>query len=235
MCGQAAGLSKRLGASEPHLAAQRRLVPSRGTSTGLSSSLRIEASPFGCIVSPVVPAPTFGKLFDCRSTRVIVIRDYWDGLSRHAPVVALYELHRDRRGGFSGDGFLSARTVGQHSVRLSLRASTASRFFEEIAAARLSPGEPHQDEVWTDDFPKIDIALHAGNCDDGGDVRLAVLFTESQARYHVPWGARVEGNVWTISGEEIGRTFARLRRSLKRPMLDRLMREADEAGRGDTD
>lgn len=179
----------------------------------------------------VAPACTLGELFDVRSTRLMVIRDHWDGLSPHAPIISLYELTRDARGGLGGDGLLSTQVVGEHRVRVTLRPSSAGKFFDSLAAARISRGQYHARIEWTDDLPRIDIALHIGPCDDGGASRVALLFTCSQGRYHTPWGARVGGEEWAIEGEEVGRALMRIRRALKRPMLDRLIREANESGR----
>lgn len=180
----------------------------------------------------MAPACTLGELFDVRSTRLLIIRDHWDGLSPHAPIISLYELTRDARGGLSGDGLLSTRVVGEHRVHVTLRPSSAGRLFDSLAAARISRGAYRPRIEWTDDLPHIDIALHIGHCDDGGAARIALLFTCSQGRYHTPWGARVDGAEWSFEGEEVGRALMRVRRALKRPLLDRLIREANEAGPG---
>lgn len=174
---------------------------------------------------------SLAELFDVRSTRLMVIRDYWNGMSAHAPIISVYELARDARGGLVGDGVLSTRVIGQHRVRVTIRPNTASRFFDALARARVSTGEYCPRIEWTDDFPKIDIAMHTGHCDDGGSARIGLLFSCSQGRYHAPWGARVDETEWSIQGEEVGRGLIGIRRALKRPMLDRLIREANESGR----
>lgn len=176
----------------------------------------------------MTPPSSLGELFDARSTRFVIIRDRWNGLGAHAPIVSLYELARDARGGLAGDGILSTRAIGEHQVRVALRPSTARGFLDALACAPVTPGEYCPRIEWTDDYPHIDIALHAGHCDDGGSARIALLFTRSQGRYHAPWGAKVDGVQWSIQGEAIGRALRRIRRALKQPTLDRLIREANE-------
>lgn len=179
------------------------------------------------------PACSFGELFDVRSTRRVRIRDCWYGLSPHSPIVTVYYLSRDVRGGFGGDGVLSTPAIGEHPVCVTLRPTSVGKFFDALACARVSPDEYCPRVEWTDDFPHIDILLSTGECDDGGSARFAVLFTRSQGRYYAPWGAHVADAEWSIPGEEIGRALMRIRRALKRPMLERLMRAANERGGAD--
>lgn len=168
---------------------------------------------------------TLGELADIDATRTIVIHDEWVGYSPHAPVAALYELRREQRGRFTGQGWLSTALAGERVVDVNLSPATASAFLSSVTGARAIE-EPYRFEMqWTDDYPHIEIALHVGvrpmGSRRGG---IALLYTKSQGELHAPWGACIDGKLWTIPGDDVGRAFAALRRPLKRATLDRMMR-----------
>lgn len=180
-----------------------------------------------CDTTSMVGGTTLGRLADIDATRMIVIHDVWTGYSPHAPVAALYDLRRDPRGRFTGRGWLSTALVSERIVDVSLSAPAAQAFLATLASAA-AVEEPYRFEMmWTDDYPHIEIALHVGVRPMGsGPGGFVLLYTQSQGELHAPWGACVDGKLWTLPGEEVGRALAALRRPLKRTTLDRMMREA---------
>ena len=149
-------------------------------------------------------------LLDVRVARLVVIHDAWVGYNERCPIVGNWELQRASKGDFVGRGTFS-NAVASKVVDISISSRTAKRFLNAIAGAVVVPG-PYQ-PFWdhTDDFPHIEVAVHVdarGVLKKGG---TALLFTESQGKFHAPWGAFVAGHVLTIPGDEIGRALAGLR------------------------
>ena len=163
----------------------------------------------------ILPGIALGDLFDVRKVRRVVLRDVWSGMNPHSPIAAVYELHREASGALTGEGRFSTGLVAPKTVDVSMKAATASAFLDALAGARMNPGDYQPFMDHTDDFPSVEIALHGGDV-AGGLVRL---YTESQGRFHTPWGASIAGASYTIEGDEIGRALRALDRTLKRREL----------------
>ena len=165
-----------------------------------------------------------GDLFDVRDARLVVIYDAWVGYNDRSPIVGSWVLQRESEGDLVGKGTFSTAVDAAREVAISIGSKTAKRFLNAIAGAPVVPG-PYQ-PFWdhTDDSPHIEIAIHVdapGVLKKGG---IALLFTESQGKYHAPWGAFVAGHVLTIPADEVGRALAALRAPLKRGILDQMER-----------
>ena len=172
---------------------------------------------------------TLGDLLDIPAAQLVVIHDHWSGYSPHAPITASYELRPGRRGGLAGKGRLSSNIVGERLVDVTLPADTAARFLATLASAAMTAGPYTPRFEWTDDYPRIELALHVGADATRRRAGIALLFSESQGAMHAPWGACLAGELWTLPGEEIGRALAELHGPLKRATLERMMRKADSA------
>jgi hypothetical protein len=162
-------------------------------------------------------------LFDVRAVQLVVIDDVWSGYNPASPIAAVYELRRDANGGLSGEGRFSTSIATPQCVPIAIKSTTATAFLDAVADVDIVPGEYHPFCDHTDDFPKIEIALHVrSNGHDRGGV--AVLYTESQGELHAPWCAFVRGQVFVVEGDAIGRSLRALSRSLKRAHLLRMAR-----------
>jgi hypothetical protein len=170
---------------------------------------------------------TIGDLLEVSRTRLVLIHDVWSGDNHHSPIAAMYELRRGPRGALAGEARFSTAVTGERIVNITISASTTTRFLDGVAGARAVAG-PYQPMIdHTDDCPSIEIALQVDAGELGRPGTVGLLFTESQGEFHAPWGACLRGELYTIPGDEIGRALAGLRRSLKRSVLDRMIREAD--------
>lgn len=170
---------------------------------------------------------TFGDLLDVRRSDLVIIHDAWVGCSPHAPVAAVYQLRRGARGGLAGTGRFSTAIAGERVIDVGVPSAAATRFLAAIAGAQVTPGPYAAIQVHTDDYPRIEIALHVSVRDFGDTSGIGLLFTESQGEFHAPWGACVGGKLFTVPGDEVGIALAALRSPLKRATLDRMMREEE--------
>jgi hypothetical protein len=164
-----------------------------------------------------------GDVFDVRRSRSVLIHDTWVGYTDHSPTASVYELRRGARGGLAGQGRLSTSIVGERLVDVAIGLAATQTFLNTVARAPIvsGPYEPMQDH--TDDYPHIELAFHVdvrGILDGSG---IAVLFTESQGKFHSPWGACIGGQLYTLPSNHVGRALAAIRAPLKRGILDRMM------------
>lgn len=167
---------------------------------------------------------TLGDFLDPDAIRLVLIHDEWVGLSEFSPVRASYELRRGVRGGLAGEGMLSA-SMASRRVDVALTRGATKELLDMLASAVLldAPYKPRHE--WTDDYPHIQIVLHArGSSKPYRSEGVALLFTESQGEFHAPWGAFVDGRSWTVQGDGIGRALAALHKPLRRATLERMMR-----------
>jgi hypothetical protein len=164
-----------------------------------------------------------GDLVDVHAATLVTLRDVWSGMSKHSPIAAVYELRRGGTGTLTGEGTFSTGLVAPKTVRISVRAATATTFLDALARARMTSCDYEPFVGHTDDFPSIELELHVGAAGAAED-RVARLYTTSQGKFHTPWGADVAGASYTIAGEEIGRALRALDRTLKRAELERMSR-----------
>lgn len=157
-----------------------------------------------------------GDLIDIGHTKLVVVHDAWSG--DRGPTLGAYVLNRDDKGGFRGQVQLSkspgadstdVRRGRKHddtkSETVALKAGDATTFLRYIAQAPAVPGmyTPHIDH--TDDFPRIEIAIHVSHA--GQRDGVALFFTASQGEIPSPWGAVLHGEVLTLPGDELGRAL----------------------------
>jgi hypothetical protein len=171
---------------------------------------------------------TLGDLIDVRAASVVAIRDSWSGMSPHAPIRVIYDLRPTKRGALSGTVRLSTHMVDEVTVPMALRSSTATRFLDALGAAAVVPGKYQPTMEHTDDFPHIEIDLHAPSGQAANRAIVAKLYTESQGEFHAPWGARIGGKVYTLPGDDAGRALGGLERLSHRRRFERVMREAED-------
>ena len=173
---------------------------------------------------------TLGDVVDVRRAIAVLIHDAWVGYNHHSPIARAYDLRRGPRGGFSGDGRLSTAVAGERVVPVAIGAAATAALLDRLAAASIVEGAyvPFQDH--TDDYPHLEVAMHVPATDDlRRQHGIALLFSESQGEFHAPWGACIDGKMWTLPGDEVGRALDALRGPLKEATLRRMIREADRA------
>lgn len=165
-----------------------------------------------------------GARLDVRRARTLIIQDVWTGYSGLAPIAAIYELHRTRSGGLTGEGVLSTALSKPKRVPISMKASTVASFLEALAHVSLVEGtyEPHQDH--TDDYPRIEIVVQVPPRDFGERGGIALLYTESQGDFHTPWAVYVGGKEYIATEDAIGQALRALDRPLKRSVLRAMTR-----------
>lgn len=129
---------------------------------------------------------TLGDTLDVRRACLVVIHDVWCGYNPHSPVAAVYELRRGTRSELSGVGRLSTAIAGERVVDVNVSSSATTRFLMAMAKARVVEAPYVAMLDHTDDYPRIEIALHVDVRGIGGSSGLALLFTESQGEFHPP-------------------------------------------------
>lgn len=171
--------------------------------------------------------PTVGDVIDVRRAFAVLIHDAWVGYNHHSPIARAYDLRRTPRGGLAGEGRLSTAVTGERIVQITVGPAATTAMLEEIAAAPLTEGlyGPLQDH--TDDYPHLEIAIHVPASDLRVRHGIALLFSESQGEFHAPWGAFIDGTMWILPGDQVGRALHALRGPLKEATLRRMIREAD--------
>jgi hypothetical protein len=178
-------------------------------------------------LSPDEPPQTLGDLIDVRRAHLVVIHDVWTGYNPHSPVARIWNLRRGSSGEFVGEGRFSTSSVAERTVEVALDATKATQFLDAVAKAIITSGEYEPLVTHTDDFPHIEVAFHVPVADLWRRQGVALLFTESQGRFHSPWGACIGGKRGVVPGPEIGRALSKLDKALKGGTLDRMMEEAD--------
>lgn len=165
-----------------------------------------------------------GFLLDVRRARTVIIQDVWTGYSGFAPIAAIYDLHRTRSGGLSGEGMLSVADSKPRRVPVAMKSATVETFLQQLADTKVAERlyEPYQDH--TDDYPRIEIVVQVPPRDLGERSGVALLHTESQGDFHAPWAVSVGGKVYVALGDEIGRALRALDRPLKKSVLRRMTR-----------
>lgn len=165
---------------------------------------------------------TLGALLDVGQTRLLVIRDGWSGMSEHSPVAAVYELRRGVGGGFAGEGHFSTRHVPVRELPVTLSPADAAHFLDAVSRASAVARAYKPLFTHTDDFPRIEIAFHIDN--ERGNGAIALLFTTSQGEFHAPWGACIDGELFTLPDDAVGRALRAQAVPLRREVLDAMTR-----------
>ena len=78
---------------------------------------------------------TLGALLELSDAQLIIIRERWYGLNDHAPITAVYELRREKDGGFVGEGRLSTALSETRVVPVTVSRATVSellRVFDSV-------------------------------------------------------------------------------------------------------
>lgn len=163
-----------------------------------------------------------GDLIDVGDTGTLLINDTWVGLSPIAPTTACYRLQRGPRGNLRGTGWFSIVCTEHRVIDVAASASVSNAFFEAIAKAPIRPGAYEPEESWTDDYPSIEVVLHLGP--HATTTGVAFLFTKSQGEFHAPWGACIDGELWTLPDKTVGRALASLYGPLRRATLGGLVK-----------
>lgn len=169
---------------------------------------------------------TLGAVIDVTQAHLIVLRDHWYGMSEHAPLLAVHELHADKTGAFNGEGWFQTASSDRRTVTVKISKLAASRFLAQLANAAIEPGAYTPTLTHTDDMPALEIALHVDSTARGG---MVLLFTTSQGDTHAPWGARIDGKEYTLPGDEVGLALRAIHKPLRFEILDEMM-ESPGAG-----
>lgn len=178
-------------------------------------------------VRPPASSETLGTIVDLESVALIVIHDAWSGYNPDAPLLRSYQLQRTGRGGFEGAGTFSTATAGPERIDVKLTPKHARAFLEALGKVVLRDlGSPPDDdapmEVWTDDYPHVEIALYVPREELGKAGGFVLLTTTAQGEFHVPWTVTVGQRTCATYSREIAHALKALETPLRWSTLDDL-------------
>jgi hypothetical protein len=153
-----------------------------------------------------------GARIDVEHARLVIVDDYWTGMSDEAPLVTTHELRRADGGALVGEARQYRRGAFERAQSVSLRPTDATKLLRLVARARCEPGPYAPLVQWTDDFPRIDVTIHLPP--EAYPSGIVLLHTSSQGRYHTPWCITVAGESFVSPGDELGRALATLRKAV---------------------
>jgi len=159
-----------------------------------------------------------GSLVSLKSVRRVMIRDDWDDLSWKTPVERQYCIRR-REDSFSLSCLFGAGEPGCFQ-RFNIDSSHIPQNTMEEILAKLEGIQIRRGNYVPRVFKRYE-STNLGIYMDTGDDRI-VFSTESQGRYHKPWGVRVAGKGYVYRGRQIARALRELRPFLKLATFSRL-------------
>lgn len=162
-----------------------------------------------------------GSMVSFSSVRYVMIRDDYDGLSWETPVERRYFLHRGENS-FFGECLFGAGEPGCsqrfNSETISIPLDVMGTLFSSLENIRIQTGSYMPRVFRSAESVSLGFYLDTGN-------DRVVFSTESQGRYHKPWGIRIRGKGYLYQGRQIARVLRDLRPFLKQVMFGRLCRE----------
>lgn len=163
---------------------------------------------------------TLGALVDVAAATLVVIHDGWSGLSDDSPIEVVYELRRQESGALAGTARSFRRCELEDEVDITLGVTIARRFLSTLAAARVAPDAYAPFIDHTDDFPRIEVAIHVAPPTRRNGI--ALLFSSSQGELYAPWCGTMCGEPFTLPGDEAGRALRMVREAMRRRRRQRL-------------
>lgn len=127
------------------------------------------------------------------NVKTVSIQHDWTGLSPIAPLKAGYQLTAQEDGSLTGTAIFAVSYEGDmQTVDIEIPADIAQAFYDKLESSKLDIGTYTPFFQWTDDYPSFDIVIETE------DATVAVYST-SQGEFHVPWGATIDGEDFTIN------------------------------------
>jgi ADP-ribosylglycohydrolase len=147
---------------------------------------------------------SLGQRFAVRDANLVVIHEVFSTAHLNAPFHSSLELRLSASGALVGEARFGCAIAGTDPICLDFSLEEADLFLRNVAEAKIERGPYSPLTTHTCDSPRIEVALHvrADARDTGG---ICLLFSSSQGEYHAPWGACLEGELFTLPGEDIGR------------------------------
>jgi hypothetical protein len=156
-------------------------------------------------------------LFDVERARLVTLHEGWRGYAdASSQRAASYELRRTRAGGLAGAGEVlrGLDAARARRERVAIGPTAAARLLRSIGDAEVRGGEYAPSALVTDDYPLVELALHAPPRMERRGA-IAFFYTRAQGELHAPWGGVIAGESYVLEGEEMGRALARLRAALR--------------------
>ena len=169
---------------------------------------------------------SLGELIDVRRAELLVIHDVWVGYNEESPIARIWNLRRKASGELRGEGRFPTGSLSERVVDVVVDATKTRRFLDTVAGAQVVPGDYEPLITHTDDSPLVEVALHVPVAELHRRHGVALLFTESQGRFHAPWGVCLAGWLGVIPGPEVGQALSKLDEPLQRKLLDDMMEDA---------
>ena len=152
----------------------------------------------------------------------IELVDHWYGMHPLAPFDTNAELELGDGGAMSGSvTFSIGYGAGMHSESqdVSLTGRQTKSLLEALAEVSAVAGKYEPLIEHTDDMPSISIVLST-------PIGQIKFFTESQGKYHAPWGVMVGEDTFVVDSPVPGKVLHRLRRLLGAKRLNEMVKEA---------
>lgn len=152
-------------------------------------------------------------------TQSLEINDHWTGLSPLAPMVQNYQL------AMSSDGLIGKASfaVGNDDFRtgsadIAIPTDVAQEFITLLESAKLLDKPYVAYQAWTDDYPSITLTFNTAQ----GEV---VIYSYSQGESHVPWAAKIRGDVYVIDSDIPMQALMLLEPYLHKDVFDDMIQE----------
>jgi ADP-ribosylglycohydrolase len=161
---------------------------------------------------------SLGQRFRVRETNLIVIHEVFSTDHENSPFHASYELRASDAGVLVGEGRFGCAAGYADPIPLDFARDETDAFLQSLAKAAITPGTYTPLLTHTDHSPRIEVALHV-RADMSVTGGICLLYSTSQGEFHAPWGACLEGEVFTLPGEDIGRAVEALVGDLRDQVL----------------
>jgi hypothetical protein len=156
---------------------------------------------------------------ELNSVVAVRIFDGWAGLSPISPHSRTYDLTMNY-GVLEGQATFTVGTEPLTSqVAVTIPAEVVAAFLEKLEEARLNRGRYTPLFDHTDDYPNV--VIHIDREYDSIEI-----YSQSQGDEHIPWGATVDGNDYTINSVIPAEALVLLEPYLHGDVLQELINEA---------
>lgn len=125
--------------------------------------------------------------------------------SNYTTRVFSFALVSDEGGVFKGDFCAAFDGRDVYTAKVQLAAKAAEALLHSVSDASVVRGAYVPRIEWTDDMPDIELVIDTG-------ARFLFLFSKSQGEHHAPWGACIDGELFTLPGDGVGRAIAAIRK-----------------------
>ncbi len=127
------------------------------------------------------------------NVRTVHIQNYWTGLSPIAPIQADYDLRMQEDGTLTGTAtYKITYDELTETVDIVIPADVVEAFNNKLSTIDLEREAYTPLIEWTDDYPSLSIIV---------ETKTAVykVYSGSQGENHVPWGATVDNEEFTVN------------------------------------